>query len=185
MTVILLIFLVHYNNLKSMRILIIVFAVGVAITGCSKSTPKRINFAELKVDSLTFTFDSVSVERDTMYYGTSLHFMAFDRASGSRLTWEAQSASKYWINGTYKFREIYGADRSLSRLYLGAYVNRYPKYYQLSDLNSFTMTINQSENGRVHGIFEGTLTCNSCAVYGQLVPIDRAEFEMPYTYTRP
>ena len=167
-----------------MRTVAIAVFAFILITSCSKSAPKRMNFAELKVDSLTFVFDSLSAEFDTTYYGTICVFMAYDRASGSRLTWTANNSSKQWFNGEYKYTRFYGLDRSLNSFYLGGYVIRYPKYYLLEVTNSLTMTVEQSQNGRIHGTFEGTLTCNSCTPYGKQVTIDKAEFEMPYTFLK-
>jgi DUF1680 family protein len=42
------------------------------------------------------------------------------------------------------------------------------------------VTIDQSENGRMHGTFSGKITCITCTPYAE-VKITKGEFEMPYS----
>ena len=66
-------------------------------------------------------------------------------------------------------------------LHLQTYIDRVPGTYTL-DGNSLTLTIDQSENGRMHGTFSGKVICYTCTPYGMVVNISRGEFEMPYSY---
>jgi hypothetical protein len=66
-------------------------------------------------------------------------------------------------------------------MHLQTYIGRVPATYTLQN-NSFNLTIDKSENGRMHGTFFGKMTCYTCVPYGTEVSITKGEFEMPYSY---
>ena len=147
--------------------------------GCSKKHTERTNFAELTLGSKKFVFDSVEAVFDTSTQGITCNFLLYDRVSHSNMMWETLSGSK-WINGTYKYPGDQFPGRSVVYLYLQTYINRVPGTYSLQ--NSLTLTIDQSENRRIHGTFSGKLICYTCTPYGDEVSITNGEFEMPYSY---
>jgi len=150
------------------------------IMGCSKKNITRTNFAELTLGSQKFVFDSLEAVFDTSSQGIICNFEIYDRASNSYMEWETLSGSK-WINGTYEYPGAQFPGRSVVYGHLQTYVNRVPGTYSLQN-NSFTLIIDQSENGRMHGTFSGKLLCYTCTPYGDEVRLTNGEFEMPYSY---
>jgi hypothetical protein len=156
------------------------------ITGCSKkSTTERTNFLELTVGGkkLSFNIKDTAV-LDTVYPNSFWHFTVNDNGSPySTLEWVLLSGSK-WVNGNYEFPGEYFPGRSISYMYVTTYVNGPREGYSLPNLNlnPFNITIDWSDNGRIHGTFSGTVTCYTCATPGTLVKITNGEFEMPYSF---
>jgi hypothetical protein len=150
------------------------------IIGCSKKNTQRINFAEIKVGEDKFVFDSLEAIFDTSTASISCNFRVYDRASNSYMVWETLSGSK-WINGDYGYPGEVLPGRCVVYLHLQTYIDRFPNTYTLTD-NSFTMTIDQSEKGRMHGALSGKITCYTCITYGAEVSLTKGEFEMPYSY---
>lgn len=148
---------------------------------CSKNNTKRTHFAELTVGGEKFIFDSLESVFDTSAQGTSCNFRVYNRESNSSMIWEISSGSK-WINGTYEYPGELFPGRSVVYLDLQTYLNRLPGTYTLQKDNSLTLTIDQSENGRMHGTLSGKITCYTCSPYGAEVSITNGEFEMPYSY---
>lgn len=153
------------------------------IIGCSKKNTVRTNFAELTIGGDKFVFDSLEAIFDTSVYGVRCNFAIYNRATHSSMTWETSSGSE-WINGIYEYPGQYYPGRSVVFLDLRTYINWVPATYSLQVLQntSFTLTIDQSENGRMHGTFSGYLICHSCTPYGAEVRLSSGEFEMPYSY---
>jgi hypothetical protein len=151
------------------------------IISCSKKNTVRTHFAELTLGSDTFVFDSLGAVVDTSAQEFSCTFLIFDRASNSYMNWEIVSGSK-WINGVYEYPGEPIPARSVVYLHVQTYIDRVPGTYTLLDGNSLSMTIDQSENGRMHGTFSGKITCYTCTPYGKVVNISKGEFEMPYSY---
>ena len=149
------------------------------IVCCSKKNTERTNFAEITVADEKFVFDSLKVVFDTSFQPVSCEFRFSDPASNSYVMWKTLSYSK-WINGVYKYPGDRYTGRSVSYLYLQTYVNRIPNTYTLQN-NSLTLTIDKSENGRMHGTFSGKVFCYTSNPYGAIVNIT-GEFELPYTY---
>lgn len=150
------------------------------IVSCSKKNNERINFAEIAVDGKTFAFDSLKAVVDTSSQANQANFTVYDRATNSYLTWETLSGATKWINGIYEFPGQLYPGRSVVFMHLQTYVNRVPGSYSVQN-NGLTMTIDQSENGRIHGTFSGKMKCFTCTPYGIEVSIN-GEFEMPYTF---
>ena len=151
-----------------------------SIFSCSKKNTERINFAELTLGGEKFVFDSLEAFLDTSTQGITCNFRVYDRASNSNMMWETLSGSK-WINGTFEHPGELFPGRSVVYLHLQTYINRVPGTYTLQD-NSLTLTIDHSENGRMHGTLSGKITCYTCTPYGTEVNITNGEFEMPYSY---
>lgn len=152
------------------------------IIGCSKQKSQRINFVELTVGNDKFVFDSLEAVFDTSTEGITRNFRVYDRASNSSMLWETLSHSK-WVNGIYEYPGELFPGRSVVFLHLQGYINRIPALYSLQgNSNSLTLTIDQSENGRIHGTMTGKITCYNCTPYGAVVNLTNGEFEMPYSY---
>lgn len=147
---------------------------------CSKKNTERINFAELTLGDEKFVFDSLEAIFDTTTQSISCNLRVYDRATNSNMIWETLSGSK-WINGIYEYPGEPIPGRSVVYLHLQTYIDRVPGIYTLLD-DSFNLTIDKSENGRVHGTFSGKITCYTCTPYGADVSITNGEFEMPYSY---
>ena len=150
------------------------------IIGCSKEKPPRTNFAELTIDGKKFVFDQLDAYCDTSADGITCNFQVTDQASNSTVTWEITSGERR-INASYKYPGELFPGRSLVFLHLQTYIDRVPGTYNLQN-NSFKVLIDESENGRMHGTFSGTLICYTCIPYGTEVRITNGEFEMPYSY---
>lgn len=150
------------------------------IISCSKKKTERTNFVELTVGGEKFVFDSLEAVFDTSTQGITCNFRVYNRASNSNMIWETLSGSK-WINGIYEYPGEQFPGRSVVYLHLQTYINRVPGTYTLQN-NPLTLTIDQSENGRMHGTFSGKITCYTCTPYGAVVRITNGEFEMPYSY---
>lgn len=169
-----------------MRYLLPLLLLVIIIAGCSKKdTPGRTNFLELKVDGKKLSFDiKDTAVLDTVYPANYWEFTAKDnRSPYSILHWVLESDSK-WVNGVYEYAGINVPGRSIFDLYLTTYVNGpYESYYPIKqNLNYFTIKIDQSDNGRIHGTFSGTMSCISCAASGSTFKITNGEFEMPYRF---
>ena len=149
-------------------------------TACSKDKTSRTNFVELTIDGQKFTFDNLEAVFDTSTEQITCNFRFFDNASNSNMILETIRFSK-WINGIYEYPGEPFPGRSIVLLHLQTYRNRFPGTYSLQN-NSFTLTIDQSENGRMHGKFSGKLICYTCNPYGDIVPLTNGEFELPYSY---
>jgi len=130
------------------------------IISCSKQNIVRTNFAELTVGGEKFAFDSLEAVFDTSTQGITCNFRIYNLASNSNMTWETLSGSK-WINGTYDYPGEQLPGRSVVYLHLQTYINRVPGTYTLQN-NSLSLTIDQSENGRIHGTLSGKITCYTC-----------------------
>lgn len=150
------------------------------IIGCSKQNTGKTNFAGLTLGDEKFVFDSLEAIIDTSAQAFTCNFRVYDRASNSNMDWEILSGSK-WINGIYEYPGELFPGRSLVHLHVQTYIKRVPGTYTLLN-NSLTMTIDQSESGRIHGTFSGKITCYTCTPYGAEVRITNGEFEMPYSY---
>jgi hypothetical protein len=150
------------------------------IISCSKKNTVRTHFAELTLGGDKFVFDSLDAVVDTSAQEFSCNFLVFDRASNSYMNWEIISGSK-WINGVYEYPGEPFPARSVVYLHIQTYIDRVPGTYTLAG-NSLTLTIDQSENGRMHGTFAGKVICYTCVPYGTVVNISRGEFEIPYSY---
>ncbi len=150
------------------------------IISCSKKNTVRTNFAELTIGGNKFVFDSLQAVFDTSTQEINCNFLVFDRASNSHMDWETSSGSK-WINGVYEYPGQPFPARSVVYLGLQTYIGQLPGSYTLAG-NSLTLTIDQSDNGRMHGTFSGKVICYTCIPYGTVVDISRGEFEMPYSY---
>jgi hypothetical protein len=150
------------------------------IIGCSKDKKERTNFAELTVRGDKFVFDSLEAIFDTSYQDVfSCNFVLADRASNSYMMWKTMSGTK-WINGIYEYPGEYLPGKSIVLLHLQTYIDRVPGTYVLQN-NAFTLTIDQSDNGRMHGTFSGKMICYTCTPYGTEEKVN-GEFEMPYSY---
>ena len=153
------------------------------IEGCSKNkTTERTNFLEFTVGGKKIEFSI----KDTVLLDTASqtfwNFSINDNTSArSSLVWVLYSTSK-WVNGDYEYPG--GYQRSINYMNLSTYVNGPMESYYLANLyhNPFKITIDQSENGRLHGTFSGTMTCSSCATPGAFVKITSGEFEMAYSF---
>lgn len=161
--------------LASLLLLLTIFV------SCSKNNAKRTNFAELTVGGNKFVFDSVAAVFDTSAQAVSCDFTIFNRSNNSSVNWETLSGSK-WINGIYEYPGELFPGRSVVYLNLQTYVDRVPGTYSLDKDNSVTVTIDQSENGRIHGTLSAKATCYTCSPYGAEVSVTNGEFEMPYSY---
>jgi len=150
------------------------------VISCSKKNTGRTNFAELTLGGEKFVFDSLEAIFDTSAQATTCNFRVYKRASNSYMMWETLSGSK-WINGIYKYPGEPVPGRSVVYLHVQTYVDRVPGSYSLEN-NPLTLTIDQSENGRIHGTFSGKITCYTCTPYGDEKSITNGEFEMPYSY---
>ena len=166
-----------------MRCCVFLLLLLTIIAGCSKKNTPRTNFAELTIGGDKFVFDSLEAVFDTSAYGFTCNFRIYNRTSHSYMDWEIQSGSK-WINGIYECPGQYYPGRSVVFLNLQTYINWIPGtyYLQAQPNTTFTLTIDQSENGRMHGTFSGKLVCYTCNPYGAEVRLSNGEFEMPYTY---
>jgi len=152
---------------------------------CSRKNTPRTNFAQLTIGGQKFEFDSLKAVFDTSAWGMTGNFGIYNRASHSWMVWETTSSSR-WINGIYEYPgHLYPPARSVEFLQLQTYLNWVPGTYalQYTTLNTiFTITIDQSENGRMHGTFSGKIFCYTCNPYGDEIHLTDGEFEMPYTY---
>ncbi|HEY6505674.1 MAG TPA: hypothetical protein VIZ28_16980 [Chitinophagaceae bacterium] len=168
-----------------MRYFLFLLLLITIIAGCSKKGIERTNFLELTVDGKKLSFDiKDTAVLDTVYPASFWHFTVYDnRSPYSILNWVLLSGSK-WVNGNYEFPGEYFPGRSISYMDLTTYVNGPYEGYSLVNLylNPFKITIDGSDNGRIHGTFSGTVTCNTCATPGTLVKITEGEFEMPYRF---
>ena len=149
------------------------------IISCSKKNTARTNFAEITIAGNKFTFDSREAIFDTSRQEIACTIRLDDRASNSYMMWKTSSGSK-WINGVYEYPGEYFPGRSVVFMHLHTYINRIPSTYAMQN-NSFTLTIDQSKNGRMHGTISGKLFCLTCNPYGTEESII-GEFEMPYSY---
>jgi hypothetical protein len=150
------------------------------VISCSKKDTGRTHFAELTLGDKRFVFDSLEAVFDTSTQYVTCQFQLYDRASHSYMEWHTLSGLKKWINGTYEFPGEQFPGRSVTYLHLQTYIDRVPGTYVQKN-NSFKLTIDQSENRRMHGKFSGVLICYTCTPYGDEVSIT-GEFEMPYSY---
>ena len=150
------------------------------IISCSKKDTERTNFAEITVGGQKFVFDSQEAVFDTSFPGSiSCEFRFEDRASNSNMVWKTLSGSRR-INGAYNYPGELFPGRSLVYLHLQTYSNRVPGTYEPKN-DSLTLTILQSENGRMYGTLSGKMICLTCNPYGLEVPMT-AEFEIPHKY---
>jgi hypothetical protein len=168
-----------------MRYLLPLLLILIIIAGCKKKALLRTNFLELKVDGKQLFFDiKDTAVLDTVYPATYWEFTANDnRSPYSNLRWVLLSDSK-WVNGVYEYAGINIAGRSIFYIYLTTYVSGpYDAYYvNKQNLNYFTIKIDQSDNGRLHGTFSGTMTNSSGVTPGLIVKVTDGEFEMPYRF---
>ena len=156
------------------------------ITGCKKkSDPERTNFFEFTIEGKKLSFNvKDTVLLDTVPGNSFWQLDIDDNLSPqhSNFRWTLLSRSK-WVNGTYEYPGTF-AERSVFDLQLSTYVNGPWQYYYLTNgnLNVFKITIDRSDNGRLHGIFSGNITCPGCSATGTIVPMSNGEFEMPYRF---
>ncbi len=150
------------------------------ISGCSKPKTEKTNFAEITVDGKKFVFNKLEAIFDTSSQYIACNFQFDDTASNSNMIWEILTGTKRII-GTYIYPGELFPGRSVVLLHLQTYINRIPGTYSPKN-NSFTVIIDRSENGRIHGTLSGTMICYTCIPYGAEVPITNGEFEMPYGY---
>ena len=162
-----------------MRYCAILVMLLTVIFSCSKKNTPRTNFAELTVAGDRFVFDSLEAVFDTSTQEINCNLLLFDRASNSNMILETSSGSR-WINGDYEYPDGQFPGRGIVYMDLQTYIDRFPGTYVLMN-NYFTLTIDQSENGRMHGTFSGKITCISCTPYAE-AKITKGEFEMPYSY---
>lgn len=149
------------------------------IVSCSKKNTVRTNFAEITLGDQKFVFDSLEAVFDTSTQGITCNVRVYDRATRSNMAWETLSDSK-WINGVYEYPGPSFPGRSVLFLHIQTYIDRIPNTYTLLN-NSLTLTIDQSENRRIHGTISGKITCYTCTPNVE-VRITNGEFEMPYSY---
>ncbi len=158
----------------------------VLITGCKKKKePVRTDFFELMVQGKKLSFNVKDTALLDTVPGTSFWQLDIDdnlSPQHSNFRWTLLSRSK-WVNGVYEYPGSF-AERSIFYLDLNTYVNGPSAYYYLTNgnLNAFKITIDRSDNGRLHGTFSGNITCSSCSPTGNIVPITNGEFEMPYRF---
>lgn len=169
-----------------MRYFLSILLLVTIITGCSKKdSPVRTNFLELTVEGKKLSFDiKDTVVLDTAYPASFWNFSVDDnRSPHSNLEWVLLSDSK-WVNGVYEYAGINVPGRSIFHIFLTTYVNGpYESYYvNKYDLNTFTITIDQSDNGRLHGTFSGNMTNSSGGISGNIFQVTNGEFEMPYRF---
>ena len=163
-----------------MRCCAFLLLVLTVLASCSKNNTVRTNFAEVTVGGQKIVFNSLEAVFDTSTQGITCKFEVSDRASNSYISWEILSGSK-WINGIYKHPGELFPSRSLVYLHLQTYINGVPGTYTPGS-NPLIVTIDQSENGRIHGTLSGKMICYTCIPYGEEVSITNGEFEMPYSY---
>jgi hypothetical protein len=163
-----------------MRYCLYILLLLTVIISCSKTNNARTNFAELTVGTDKFVFDSLVAVFDTTTQEINCNLLIFDRATNSNMVLETSSGSR-WINGAYTYPAVQFPGRSIVFMHLQTYIDRVPGTYNLQD-NDFTLTIDQSENGRMHGTFSGKVICYTCTPYGKTVDITKGEFEMAYSY---
>ena len=149
------------------------------VASCSKKDTARTNFAEITLGSQKFVFDSLEAVFDTSTQYITCNFLVYDRTSHSNMAWETLSGSR-WINGIYGYPGASFPGRSMLFLNIQTYINFFPNTYTLLN-NSLTLTIDQSENRRIHGTISGKITCYTCNPTVE-VSITNGEFEMPYSY---
>lgn len=169
-----------------MRYFLPLLLILIIIADCKKKdSPVHTNFLELKVDGKQLSFEiKDTAVLDTVYPANYWEFTAKDnRSPYSIMHWVLESDSK-WVNGVYEYAGINVPGRSIFSLYLTTYVNGpYESYYPNNqNLNYFTIKIDQSDNGRLHGTFSGSMTNSSGATSGTIVKITNGEFEMPYRF---
>ena len=167
-----------------MRYLLSLLLLITIIAGCSKNnTTERTNFVEFTVGGKKIEFNiKDTVLLDTVPSHTFWHFSIYNNVSArSYLEWVLLSTSK-WVNGDYEYPG--GYQRTINYMNLSTSVTGPMESYYLANLyhNPFKITIDRSENGRIHGTFSGTMTCSSCATPGDFVKITNGEFEMPYSF---
>lgn len=150
------------------------------IFGCSKKNTARVNFAELTVGDHKFVFNHLEAIFDTSTDVFACNVRLDDTVSNSSMNWETLAGTK-WINGDYGYPGQQIPGRSIVFMHVQTYIDHFPGTYNLQN-NYFTLTIDQSENGRMHGTFSGKMTCLTCVPYGEEVGITNGEFEMPYSY---
>lgn len=169
-----------------MRYFLLILLLVTIIAGCSKKdSPVRTNFLELTLDDKKLTFNiKDTVVLDTVYPANYWELYIQDnRSPYSILEWVIESDSK-WVNGVYEYAGINVPGRSIFHISLTTYINGlYESYYvNKHNLNTFTITIDQSDNGRLHGTFSGSMTNSSGGVSGNIVQVTNGEFEMPYRF---
>lgn len=169
-----------------MRYFLALLLLVMMIAGCSKkAVTERTNFLELTVEGKKLSFDiKDTAVLDTVYPANYWEFTVNDnRSPYSTLRWVLESGSK-WVNGIYAYPGEYYPGRSINYMYLSTYVNGPYEGYYMSDrnLNAITITIDRSDNGRIHGTFSGTMSCYTCADTGTFGTITRGEFEMAYRF---
>ena len=120
---------------------------------------------------------------DTVYPGPYWELDIYDNLLPySNLRWVLLSGSK-WVNGNYGYPGEFFPGRSLSYIHLSTYANGPLAGYYLQNeyVNPFSITIDRSDNGRIHGTFSGKMSCVSCPP-DSVVKITNGEFEMPYRF---
>ena len=162
-----------------MRCCVFLLIVLTIVASCSKKNTVRTNFAELTLGGQKFVFDSLEAVFDTSTQGITCNVRVYDRVSHSNMAWETLSGSR-WINGIYGYPGASFPGRSMLFLHIQTYINFFPNTYTLLN-NSLTLTIDQSENRRIHGTISGKITCYTCNPTVE-VSITNGEFEMPYSY---
>ena len=163
-----------------MRYSILFLSVFGVLLSCSPDKPARTNFAEITVNGQRFVFDSLEALYDSSYQQFTGKFRLNERSSNSEMKLETWSFTK-WINGVYEYPGRQYLAKEVTYFSLQTYLNRVPGSYSLIE-NTFKLTIDQSENGRLHGTFSGKLICYTCVPYGDTVELENGEFEMPYRY---
>lgn len=168
-----------------MRYLSLLLLLTAIITGCKKkTTAERANFLELTVGGKKLSFDiKDTAVLDTVYPSNYWELDIHDnRSPYSNLRWVLESGSK-WVNGDYGYPGEYYPGRSINYIQLTTYVNGPFASYYLKNVyvNPFSLTIDRSDNGRIHGIFSGKMSCSSCPP-DSVVKITNGEFEMPYRF---
>jgi len=169
-----------------MRYFLPLLLILIIIAACKKKdTPMRTNFLELTVESKKLTFDiKDTAVLDTIYPASYWELYIHDnRSPYSILRWVLDSGSK-WVNGNYGYPGESYPGRSINYMDLSTYVNGPNEGYYMNSrsLNSITITIDRSDNGRIHGTFSGSMSCSTCAASGTTVKITNGEFEMPYRF---
>jgi hypothetical protein len=165
----------------------LILLVTIFLSCSKKKEPPRTNFAELTLDGRKFSFnvleaiyDTSSQGSDQGVYGNYRFYSSTSSTTGSSLDFEIASTSK-WLNATYEFPGELFPGKSIVFLHLQTYIDRVPGTYSLQN-NTFTITIDSFENGRIHGTFSGKLFCYTSIPYGLIAKVTNGEFELPYSY---
>ena len=150
------------------------------VLSCSKKEDIKImrsNFAELTIDGNRIVFNKLEAIVDTSTDAIGCQIKFEDTLSNSYMLFNTVAGFRSILHN-YQWPGESFPGPSLSNFILQTYINKFSATYVVQN-TMFSVTIDSSKNGRMHGTFSGKVICYSCYPYTES-NVTNGEFELPY-----